>query len=430
VARRLGVLAGRLAAIALTAGCLSSPPDATSPPGDGGPPPEPIRRLARPHNSHCAIRGGGALFCWGAGDGGQLGDGAGDDRAEPVAVLDGSDEPLTGIVAVATGRNHSCAVTSDREVTCWGSNGTGQLGDGGTATTLRAETRVVGAERIAMLSTFGPHTCAADLDGGVWCWGRNDNGELGNGGLAEESLTAGRMLDTDGSIEDAIDVGAGEYHTCLVRSDQRVWCAGLNDAGQLGRFAGEDCECSRKLPRAVEVIEGTYLELASQVAGGVGLSCALVGDAVFCWGDPRCGQLGDGSDTGCAERSAVVCDDEGASPPVAVELDAVAPCEAIQIGAGEDYACALCAEGQVACWGQGAFGQLGDGQGMSSATPVRVAGIEDAVEIAVGFRTACALRAGGEVLCWGDGQEGQLGNGDIGAALISPAPVSVVGLPP
>lgn len=429
MARRLGVLAGRLAAIALTAGCLSSPPDATSSPGDAGP--EPIRRLARPHNSHCAIRGAGALFCWGAGDGGQLGDGTGDDRAEPVAVLDGSDEPLTGVVAVTTGRNHGCAVTSDRGVTCWGSNGTGQLGDGGTATTLRAETRVVGAEQVAMLSTFGPHTCAVDLDGGVWCWGRNDNGELGNNGLAEESLTATPMLDANVPLEGATDVGAGEYHTCLVRSDQRVWCAGLNDAGQLGRYPGEDFECSRKLPRALEVLEGTYLEGASQVAGGVGLSCAVVGDTVFCWGDPRCGQLGDGSDSNaCLARSATICDDEGATPPVAVALGAVAPCEPVQIGAGQDYACALCAEGQVACWGDGSLGRLGDGLELSSATPVRVAGVENAVEIAVGFRSACALLAGGDVVCWGNGEEGQLGNGDIGLEVYSPVPVTVVGLPP
>jgi alpha-tubulin suppressor-like RCC1 family protein len=420
----LGVVAGPVAAVALTVGCLAAPPSATEPPVE-----EPLHRLGGSYRAFCAIRDGGALHCWGAGNGGQLGDGAGEDRATPVAVLDGDDQPLTGVLAVTTALNHACAVMADRSVACWGSNGTGQLGDGGSTTRLRAETRVAGLADAVQVSALGPHTCAIDLDGAASCWGRNDSGELGNA-AGEESLTAVSMRDETAAIADAVDVASGHFHTCLVRGDQRVWCTGLNAAGQLGRYEGEAFECTRDLPRAVQIADGVYLDGASRVAAGVNQSCAIAGGAVFCWGDPRCGQLGDGNLDACAARSEERCDDEGSSSPVPVALAAVAPCSPIQVGAGEDYACVLCGEGQVACWGYNAWGKLGNGETGDSGTPVRVVGVEDAVEIAVGVATACALLAGGDVFCWGDGREGELGNGAIGDGVYSAEPVAVIGLPP
>ncbi|HEU5057589.1 MAG TPA: hypothetical protein VFU21_13740, partial [Kofleriaceae bacterium] len=225
-------------------------------------------------------------------------------------------------------------------------------------------------------------------------------------------------------------VASGHFHTCLVRADQRVWCTGLNAAGQLGRHEGEAFECTRRLPRALQTADDTYLEGASQVAAGEWQSCAIVDEEVFCWGDPRCGQLGDGNLDACPGRTEEQCDDEGSSPPVPVALADVAPCTPVQIGAGEDYGCVLCSEGHVGCWGYNAWGKLGNGETVDSGSPVPVVGVEDAVEIAVGLSTACALLAGGDVVCWGDGREGELGNGEIGDGTWSSEPVAVVGLPP
>ena len=431
MAPSLGGFAGAVAAVALTAACLDAPPSATAPGEDAGESEMPVGRLGGSYNALCAIQSGGALFCWGAGNGGQLGDGLATDSGSPVAVLDGAGEPLTGVLAVTTGINHGCAVMADRSVACWGSNGNGQLGDDGTTTRLRAETRVIGVEDAAQVSAYGPHTCALDRAGAVWCWGRNDHGELGEGGTVEEWRTAVAMRDEAATITDAVAISAGFHHTCAVRSGERVWCTGLNDTAQLGRYPGEPFECTRDLPRALEIADDDYLVGASQVAGGVAHSCALVGETVFCWGDPRCGQLGDGvTDAPCVARTPTSCDEESWSAPVVVTLDEVAPCEPVQIGAGEDYACALCGEGHIACWGSGALGQLGDGQAATGPTPVRVEGIERAVELAVATATACARLDNDEVHCWGAGSEGQLGNGTIGEGVFSATPVRVMGLPP
>jgi alpha-tubulin suppressor-like RCC1 family protein len=240
-----------------------------------------------------------------------------------------------------------------------------------------------------------------------------------------------QMLDGAAPIDDALALSSGDYHTCVVRSDRRVWCTGRNAQGQLGRGPTEEFECSRGMPRPVETGEGEYLEGASQVAGGFRSSCAIVGDQVFCWGDPRCGQLGDGTGVlACDAPTTDPCDDEGSSPPVAVALGNIAPCAPVQIGAGQDFACALCMDGRVACWGDGERGKLGNDDVTGSTAPVEVFGIDDAIEIAIGYKSSCALLANDDVVCWGDGSEGQLGNGSIGAGVFSAQPVPVIGLPP
>lgn len=432
MAPSLGVLAGACAAVSLTA-CLAAPHRGGEDGGgedDGGGRPDALR-LGGSYHTHCAIRSGGALYCWGAGGAGQLGDGAALDRDNAVPVLDESSQPLTGVRAVTGGLDHSCAIVGDGTVRCWGSNDLGQLGDGGSQNTMQVETSVVGVTGAAELSAFGPHTCALISGGGVLCWGSDIDGELGNDGVGGPVPESFPMEDAAGLIDDAIAVATGHHHSCAVRADGRVWCTGLNAQGQLGRYSGEAFECSRDIPRVLETAAGEYLEGASQVAGGFRQSCAITGATVECWGDPRCGQLGDGTEiTACLAPTGEVCDDEGSSPPVQVDLGVFASCSPIQIGAGEDFACVLCAEGTVGCWGAGTRGRLGNGLESSSSSAVLVAGIEQVEEISVGAQSACARVAGGEVYCWGEGSEGQLGNGVSGAPVFSTSPVPVIGLPP
>ncbi|GIV95655.1 MAG: hypothetical protein KatS3mg057_0312 [Herpetosiphonaceae bacterium] len=129
----------------------------------------------------CALVADGTARCWGNNGDGQLGDGTTTDSASPVVV--GGVTPLTDIVALSVGYAHSCALLVDGTARCWGRNDYGQLGNG--TTTDSASPVVVGGATpltdIVALSAGGEHSCALLVDGTARCWGANGSGQLGNG---------------------------------------------------------------------------------------------------------------------------------------------------------------------------------------------------------------------------------------------------------
>src|SRR5437016_8031246 len=145
----------------------------------------------------CALLGDGTVQCWGVGDSGQRGDGTFNNIASvPVAVVGmGGAGHLTNALAVAARGYHSCALLGDGTVRCWGRNVDGQLGDGTTAPLncspgscgSSAPVQVVGITSAAAVIAGGYHTCALLADGTAWCWGRSDDGQLGNGARASAS---------------------------------------------------------------------------------------------------------------------------------------------------------------------------------------------------------------------------------------------------
>jgi alpha-tubulin suppressor-like RCC1 family protein len=255
-------------------------------------------------------------------------------------------------------------------------------------------------------------------------------GEVGNGStpVSDQFHDPQRLIDDDQQKVSAVAIGTGKYHTCVVQTDRHVGCVGWNPAGQCGRYAGQTYECSFDAVRPVHIDPDSLLEGASQVAGGTHHSCAITDAGVYCWGHPRCGQLGNGVAVECVTLTEDDCDDEGYLPPVEIDLAGVPGCEIEQIGAGAAFTCARCADRRVACWGNGSRGRLGTGHETDNASPRQVENLTDAIDLAVGDVSACALREGGEVVCWGIGAVGQLGNGEDGD-IEALSPVPVVGLP-
>jgi alpha-tubulin suppressor-like RCC1 family protein len=360
------------------------------------PPPPPLQpgaSIASGANHSCAITSAGGLKCWGGNTNGKLGDGTAVDRKAPVKVTGLS----SGVKAVGTGNNHTCAMLSTGEVRCFGSNNEGQLGNGNNTASKTAVT-VSGLSSSAIALAVGrDHACVIVTGGDVKCWGANDGGQLGDGthGSADTPLTVASIG------RPAVALAAGSSHTCALLDDASVVCWGANDSGQLGDGTNDD----RSAPTTVDGLPSGVTALSA----GLAHTCALAGGKVYCWGANDLGQLGDGTDT-------------GSTSPVAVDgLDSAA-----QLDTGASHTCVVDSGGMVSCWGAGASGQLGDGINASSTTLVQVDSLSaiTIVEVAGGGTHTCARTQGANVKCWGANTRGQLGNGTL---ISSPVPVAVSG---
>ncbi len=321
----------------------------------------------------CALTNQGGVKCWGDNELGQLGNGTTTDTMTPLDVVGLS----SGVVAIAAGQTHTCALMAAGGVKCWGNNYNGQLGNG-TKVNSSVPVDVAGLAdgAVAIIAGFY-NTCAITSAGSVECWGLS-------WGYSPSSTAPLPVAGLPGGIA---AVAAGTIHNCALTSTGGAKCWGRNEKGQLGNGTTID----ETFPTAVTGLTSG----ASAIAAGDRHSCAVTGiGSVECWGSNIFGQLGDGS---TVDRLA----------PVA----AAGLVGAVAVVAGSRHTCALTAEGGVDCWGQNAYGQLGSGGG-SSLTPVGVAGLAFGVRsISAGDRHTCAVTVGGGAKCWGANTRGQLGNG-------------------
>ncbi len=342
----------------------------------------------------CALSSGGGLTCWGDNDQGQLGDGTITRRNLPTNVSGLS----IGVAAVSAGHNHTCALTGEGGVKCWGDNLAGQLGDG-TNTDRNLPVNVSGlSSGVQAVSAGRIHTCALTDEGGVKCWGSNDYGQLGDGTNTNSNLP----VNVPGVSSGVQAVSAGYSHTCAIMTGGSVKCWGNNNDGQLG----DGTNMRRTVPTNISGLSSGV----RAVSAGMRHTCALTGEGgVKCWGGNDHGQLGDGTNT-------------NSNLPVNVP-GLTAGVQAI--GAGWFHTCAVTAERTVKCWGLNSYGQLGDGTKTDRDLPEAVLGLGSRVTaVGGGWLHTCALLTEGSVACWGDNIFGQLGDG---TNLRSDVPVSVSG---
>ncbi len=181
---------------------------------------------------------------------------------------------MNGVLQVSAGGEHTCAVKEDRSLWCWGKNDNSQVGDG---TTERRTYPVKVMNGVLQVSAGGEHTCAVKEDRSLWCWGKNDYGQLG-----DKTNTARKS--PVNIISGVSQVSAGRHHTCAVK-DGALWCWGRNDYGQLGDRTWEHKNFS------VKIIDGV-----SAVFTGGDHTCILRGGGtLWCFGRNDYGQLGDGT---------------------------------------------------------------------------------------------------------------------------------------
>jgi alpha-tubulin suppressor-like RCC1 family protein len=289
----------------------------------------------------CALASDNVFRCWGDNRYGQLGTGDTASALQPVPV-----KGLAGTVSKATnGAGHSCVLTTDGVLSCWGRNLEGQLGIGGTSS--QPIPVVVNLGRtVERLAAGGAFTCAAGTDAVLFCWGANTQGQLGLG--STDAQTKPVQVTALGTRTGRL--AAGGAHACVSTADDgQVWCWGDNSSGQLGTGDTD----RRLVPTPVDP-QGLGAVKTNQVFAGGSHTCALRDDnTLWCWGGNRSGQLGTG-------------DTQAQLLPRQVLADVTAAYT------GGAHTCAIRTDGSVWCWGNNQYGQLGLDVGSQSASPGRV----------------------------------------------------------
>ena len=372
----------------------TSPPTTTTVPTTAPPPAPPEYDIAAGVNHSCTLKEGKVL-CWGSNLHGQLGNG--ESGASAYSSVPVEAQGITDAVAVGAGWEHTCAVHATGEVSCWGDDSSGELGNGETADSVPEPVKVIGLDDAVDVAAGDWHTCALRSTGAVSCWGRNRDGQLGNDDMGIDSYVPVSVR----GISDAVSVSANGEHSCAAHATGEVSCWGDNWQGELGNGeSGPGAESA--VPVKVSGISDALV-----VAIGYDHTCALrEGGKVSCWGNNELGQVGNGRDFVAETLS----DSFIADPSEVVSLD-----DAIAITAGSSSSCAVRETGEVSCWGSNSFGQLGNSEVHSeSPSPVSVSGIDDAVGVAAGGGHTCAVRQGGAVSCFGSNIYGELGNGQSG----------------
>jgi alpha-tubulin suppressor-like RCC1 family protein len=326
----------------------------------------------------CAIDGEGALWCWGRNASGELAVGWVDHDPHPAPIRVQGWEPW---VQVSSGiGQHYCGLTADGRLWCWGENGSGQLGLGDT--NLRptpTEVAPPSMEGWARVLGGSGHTCALDAARHLYCWGRNEGGELGLGDLTPRL----RPVRVEAGSVGVVAVGWG--HTCNVRPDGSLWCWGRNAEGQLG--LGD--HLGRAFPTRVGA-DDDWRWVATQGRH----TCAIRADrSLWCWGDNTEGQLGVG------DRS-----------PRTHPAQVGSGLSWTHVSNGRFHTCAVDSEHALWCWGLAhvvptVSSGSADHPSRVSAEPVWRHGLGMVA-------SACARRMDGSVWCWGANTSGGLGVGD------------------
>ena len=413
----------------------------------------------------CALTTAGTLKCWGYNGAGKLGDGTDTPRNVPTDVVGLTNK----VVLVSAGGNHTCAVTEGGGVKCWG--GGGRLGNGTDTYSLTpVDVCAIGAEAPCMAAnnsilrgvaaiSLVQHTCALTKEGDLTCWGSNRNGQLGNGTNADSFIP----VEVTGMGGGVAAFASALEHSCAITTlgSLKCWGGGYNtiptdvpgvdlsidmfdvvDIPTAGEQFTYNMEVTNNGPATatgvtlIDELPGT-LDFVSATSPAA--ACMVSGGNVTCnFGDLHPGNtvtvqvvvipIAVGTITNTATVAALESDSVPENNTATETIDVEAALQEIganAISAGNYHTCALTTAGGVNCWGYSRDGQLGIGTFEAHPTPASVAGLTSTVAVSAGEDHTCALGISGRLKCWGGNSSGQLGDGTNTPSAV---PVEVSGL--
>lgn len=415
--RALGVLLSMLSMLVLSCGLFSDPESGSGGGAGGGEgggegggggstlPTARATQVASGRVHTCALTTSGTVRCWGENQFLQSGGPIGATALVPFEM-----PGLSSVSALAAGDDFTCALLTGGTVSCWGQNSSGQLGSGRDvvdSTVLQDSATpisVAGLSGVKKLDLGAAHACALTTAGGVKCWGNNNGGQLGNlpnssdVGIARRST---KPVDVQGLTSGVLDLAVYDDFSCAVTAAHAVVCW-----GGLGDFE----------PTPIAGFESGVQSLS---AGGGGYSTGPVLCAVMASGELECMARHGAGSSPVLGRGATP-EPDGATPaPVFGITGGVT-----EVSVGVSVTCAI-VHGALECWGEG---PLGVGASPTySVVPVTVSALGTGVQsLSVGLTGAAAVSSAGAVLYWGDGWAG---NGDDSNHLTYDTPVPVTSLP-
>jgi alpha-tubulin suppressor-like RCC1 family protein len=342
-----------------------------------------------PEEGHSCALVSQEVYCIGANQFGQLGDGSTVDRDEPVAVKD-----LHDAVGLALGEFHSCALRANRDVVCWGQNEYGELGNG-DAKYRFVPTQVKGISSATAIYTNEYTSCAINGKRELVCWGHSLNSQEPPQAKPEKIIEASNIT----------QAALGDYHICALTEDGRVFCKGSNTYAQLGDGTTHLRNDTVEVPLPEKAVSLLIPDKSDSTTGDQSLydkkTCAvLVEQSVYCWGyDFKLFQSFTSKGLPRWENTRFESEQvRGLSEVVSLKVI-------------KDFSCALQKNGEVFCWGENRHGQVGDGSETPRNTPQKVKGLQDIQQISINYDQGCALAKGGKVFCWGSNYFGQVGDG-------------------
>jgi len=347
-------------------------------------------------------------------EGGAIGDGSTAQRLTPVLIVGGSLLDGKEISDVSIGRYTGCALAVGR-VYCWGSNEHGQLGNGSNITSSNSAVAVGGplvGKQVTAISVGEGHVCAL-ADHHAYCWGDNGLDELGQGNNGPQSSNIPVAVDVAGRKVSAITVGAA--HSCAL-AEGDVYCWGYNGAYQLGDGS------SQGRPVPTPILHGVWdAQPVDSISAGTYSTCAISAGLGYCWGSNQFTQLGVGSN-----------DIEVKQPTAISTKGSLKGLTVKAISSGLATTCLIAGKGSIrAAYCSGLAGEVGSYPltNRNKFSDVDASGVlagKSVSTVAAGWNSACVV-ADGQGHCWGEGAEGELGDGQTTSS-VTPTTVNTNGI--
>lgn len=362
--------------------------------------PEPVKDISVGYSHTCALTDNGQVYCWGENDVGQLGYGNfSNSYSYNTPTVNGALPFTKKAIAVEASNRRSCAVFEDQTMKCWGSNLSGTAGGDfliayGDNESVATKPVVNIGESVKSIAVGNYNSCVVTSQDRVRCWGEN--------GLLRTSVSSPYIGDNE-YINDLGDfntsfnikkVAIGEFHQCALGSDSKVYCWGSlrNGAGGFGGNRTSNFQSLENNPVAAS-FGGNVADLST----GRNYTCGLLED-----GTARCTGQGSILGLGLGAFTSIGVNDLPSDYP-ALDFGE----KAVQITSGNAHSCVLLENGDVKCWGSGLSGRLGyassdnlgDDETLENLSVVNLG--EKATKVSAGYDHTCAILESAQVKCWG-----------------------------